>query len=106
MVGGHSFLPPLVLDGDYLYLLDEVESGAGSSYSIARLPVRVDDPVLERYVAPDQARPPPSAPSFGVTSGQLYFTGYPRPDGADGRRVIVRDDDPDFSPVDGAVTTG
>lgn len=88
--GEHSFRPPVTVDGDYIYFVDE----EGYSYSIVRIKHTSDDPVLERYGRAG-ARPAAFAPSFGVTSGRLYFKGLDR--------TVTRDDDPPFDPVEGAV---
>jgi hypothetical protein len=91
-VGERLWKPPVVVDGEYVYFVDD----ENSSYYIARIDHTADDPVLEHYGTPAE-----EAPHFGVASGSLYATGLP---GA-GNRVIVRDDDPDpdFKDVDGAV---
>jgi TIR domain len=82
--GKHSLGPPVTVDGDYVYLTDQ----EGSSYSIVRFDHTAAEPVLERYAPHGRALPEASAPSFGVSSEELYV------EGLDG--VIYRDDDPDF----------
>jgi hypothetical protein len=89
----------VVVDDPYVYFLDHV----GSSFWVARIDPSADPLVLKRYVPADGPGPAQSAPHFGVTSGRLYVSGLPQPDGTAGNRVIVRDDDPEFPPVDGAV---
>jgi hypothetical protein len=96
---GHTLFPPVVVDDPYVYFLDHV----GSSFWVARIDPSADPLVLKRYVPADGPGPAQSAPHFGVTSGRLYVSGLPQPDGTAGNRVIVRDDDPEFPPVDGAV---
>lgn len=91
VVGKHSFGPPVTVDRDYVYLVGE----EGSSYSIVRIDHTADQPVLERYLPDGNVLPEASAPSFGVTSGVLYAESL---DGG-----IIRDDDPDFEDVQGAV---
>ena len=66
-----------------------------------RIDLTAAEPVLEHYEAGDaQAKP-----SFGVTGGVLWVSGLPRADIPNDRRLIVRDDDPSFEPVDDAVET-
>jgi TIR domain len=98
-VKGHTLFPPVVVDDPYVYFVDRV----GSSYWVARIDPSEDPLKLERYVPADGPGPAQSAPRFGVTSGRLYVSGLPQPDGTAGSRVIVRDDDPEFDPVEGAV---
>jgi hypothetical protein len=98
-VKGHTLFPPVVVDESYLYFVDRL----GSSYWVARIDPSEDPLKLERYVPADGPGPAQSAPRFGVTSGRLYVSGLPQPDGTAGSRVIVRDDDPEFDPVEGAV---
>lgn len=98
---GHTLFAPVVVDDPYVYFVDHVES----SFWVARIDPSDEPPVLKRYVPADGPGSAQSAPRFGVTSGRLYVSGLPQPDGTAGSRVIVRDDDPDpdFEDVEGAV---
>jgi hypothetical protein len=92
---GHQPMGPVVVDGKYVYFLDLV----GSSYWIARIDRAAAEPVLKHYRG-GEAR---LKPAFGVTGGVLWVSGLPRGGSTNDKRVIIRDDDPAFKPVDDAV---
>lgn len=95
LVEGHQPVGPVVVDGRYVYFLDLV----GSSYWIARIDRLAAEPVLNHYSG-GEAR---SKPAFGVTGGVLWVSGLPRRDSPNDKRVIIRDEDPVFKPVNDAV---
>jgi hypothetical protein len=95
LVEGHKPEGPVVVDREHVYFLDYF----GSSYWIARIDHTAAEPVLEHYEAGDAQ----SKPSFGVTGDVLWVSGLSRADIPNDQRLIVRDDDPSFKPVDDAV---
>ena len=95
-----SWTPPVVVDGEYVYFVD-IE---GSSHFVARIDHAADEPALECY-APAGGKAAVDAPLFGVTLGRLYVTGLPHEGKTAARRLIVRDDDPSFKPVNDAVSS-
>ena len=99
--GGQTFQPPLVVESGHLYFIHQ----QGSSHFIARVPLPLREPSIEHYSPGDEVGPAPEAPHFGVTSGMLYLTNYPRPGGQEGSRVIVRVDEPEFEVVGEEVAT-